>query len=361
MIRFVANTANIGCSILFLGLGIMSFGCRPSSSPNSLPTSTPFADNSVFAPPPFDDVEEGPFPRQRRGPIFTMDQDFIANWKPRTLKLSDAATNFADSLRARSKDLLKSQMLMVESGHIIRDRMQKAEIPLEDEDRLFAAEAVYQQACVYAETKHIEYAIEALEVATSLGFNDVNRLRSRFNSPEYTGQDRFEALVKHIELDYEKELDFRIEIALESFAPRTLDFPPLESLEGETFVFGKHEWYFFYCMGMTYEPCLEMLPYIESTRQTWKEQDIEWSLMLFEAQARRSEFPVIRRFVESKSIRFPVYICQPETYAAFHDLVSLPSIVITDRDGIVKGAISGVQTPTTIDHMLKALMNNASK
>lgn len=282
--------------------------------------------------------------------------DPIENWYPRSPMLSPANETFGEALRSMGKDVARSQMLFVEAGHQIRDKMQLQPMTLEDEDRFFASEALFQQACVLAETRHLEDALEAIRVAQANGFYDVDRLIRSNRLNNLNNDERFHAILEAMRASQESEVASRVRFALggtSTFGLMITDFISLEPGEERS---NNKRWKLYYCMGHTSPPCMEMIDTLVELYPEWKRKDWEFVTILLEPPEFRQDFATLRKWKTSSNHPFRVLVVGDlRTYSNMRGLGAFPSIILVNDEDIVHASISGIQSRLVVEGILKAV------
>lgn len=126
---------------------------------------------------------ESPLPSLARGQRPTVSSVTILsdppeNRAPRTDPLLQGAVNYwVDATAQQKSDPRKSDILFIEAGHRVREVLQDAQWDSSRSDAWLAAEVLFQQALVFARTKHPLDAIDALTQSAHLGFSDPGRFR----------------------------------------------------------------------------------------------------------------------------------------------------------------------------------------
>jgi hypothetical protein len=91
--------------------------------------------------------------------------------------LQGAVNYWVDATAQQKSDPRKSDILFIEAGHRVREVLQDAQWDSSRSDAWLAAEVLFQQALVFARTKHPLDAIDALTQSAHLGFSDPGRFR----------------------------------------------------------------------------------------------------------------------------------------------------------------------------------------
>jgi hypothetical protein len=126
---------------------------------------------------------ESPLPSLARGQRPTVNSVTILsdppeNRAPRTDPLLQGAINYwVDATAQQMSDPRKSDILFIEAGHRVREVLDDAGWDSSRSDAWLAAEVLFQQALVFARTKHPLDAIDALAQSAHLGFSDPDRFR----------------------------------------------------------------------------------------------------------------------------------------------------------------------------------------
>jgi hypothetical protein len=126
---------------------------------------------------------ESPLPSLARGQRPTVSAATILsdppeNRAPRTDPLLQGAVNYwVDATAQQMSDPRKSDILFIEAGHRVREVVDDARWDSSRSDAWLAAEVLFQQAIVFARTKHPLDAIDALSQSAHLGFSDPDRFR----------------------------------------------------------------------------------------------------------------------------------------------------------------------------------------
>lgn len=286
----------------------------------------------------------------------TVGGDPIENWYPRSMMLAPADETFGEALRVMGKDVARSQMLFVEAGHQIRDKLQQHPMTLEDEDRLFASEALFQQACVLAETRHLEDALEAIRVAQANGFYDVDRLIRSNRMTNLNNDERFHAVLEAMRASQENEVASRVRYALgatSTFGLTITDFIPLEPGEDRA---NNKRWKLYFCMGHTSQPCMEMIDTLVDLYPEWKNKDWEFVTILLEPPEFRQDLATLRKWKASSNHPFRVLVVGDlRTYSNMRGLAAFPSIILVNDADIVHASIGGIQTRLVVEGILKAV------
>lgn len=124
---------------------------------------------------------ESPLPSLARGQRPTVSSVAILsdppeNRAPRTDPLLQGAVNYwVDATAQQNSDPRKSDILFIEAGHRVREVLEEASWDSSRIDAWLAAEVLFQQAFVFARTKHPLDAIDALTQSAHLGFSDPDR------------------------------------------------------------------------------------------------------------------------------------------------------------------------------------------
>jgi len=154
---------------------IAAAGCQKSQE-SSMADQMPRESNGPVA-------FESPLPSLARGQRPTVSSVAILadppeNRAPRTDPSLQGAVNYwVDATAQQKSDPRKSDILFIEAGHRVREVLQDARWDSSRSDAWLAAEVLFQQALVFARTKHPLDAIDALTQSAHLGFSDPGRFR----------------------------------------------------------------------------------------------------------------------------------------------------------------------------------------
>ncbi len=342
----------MGCIIALFGV----LGCSKQSSEKPAPTFSMGPKGMM----PYEETpsrpDDEPYVRQKRMLAFTNETDPVESWQPRTSPVfSYAASNYAESLRSRVKDLHRHQILAVEAGHMVRDVLQYPHSELDDESRSFVASVIFNQACALAETKHVDETFDALEAAAAVGFYDWKRITQSIRGLPIDHLPRWRKLEEMIQGQANKEIARQVKAARFGNSPRPLVLSPLTSLDGADFAPENHEWNVVCFVGSSYEASLEYASMLDSLQPLWKSNDVEFSVVFFEPASARRDANFVRRIVESKGIRLPTYLGEATHFRELQGLAGFPATIVVDRDLMLRAALRGYHSEEVIHGLLEAV------
>lgn len=225
--------------------------------------------------------------------------------------------------------------------------------------------AIYNEACVFCKTAKLEEALQSLQAAFELGFNDMklfdtdpdlNPLRELAAFKALKTQAIEKATAKEKEI-IERQVQETLK-KMENHKPFPFDFD-LKDVDGNSVKLADYKgkvlivdiW------GTWCPPCKKEIPHFLDLKKKYQEMGLEIVGINYENGSDEENIAVIKDFIAKNGITYPCVLGDPATRGQVPNFEGFPTTLFLDRTGQVRMSEVGYRPLEILESVVTKLIN----